>query len=190
MSTNLFSLSQIIDIAFQAGEEILEIYDDKRLFSSSRLKKEKSPYTIAKLKAENLIIKRLQELGNEIPIISEKHNKVSYYYRKNWEQFWLVDALNGVKEYLKQTNEFTINIGLINNGIPVLGVVYAPALKLIYAADGEEGAIRIHKHKKVKIKTNKNSLYLIAAKALIESPFDQEESKELEISYNENCNCR
>lgn len=179
MNTNSFPLQPIVEIAYQAGEDILEIYDDKRLFISSRIKKEKSPYTIAKLRAEELIVKLLTELDNSIPVISEHHNKTSFYYRKVWEKFWLVDALNGTREFLKQTNEFTINIALVENGVPVLGIVYAPALSLLYAANQSEGAFRIHKNKKTKIKCNKNPKFLVAVSGLLESPNEEEEKKQL-----------
>ena len=173
-----FLLQLICEIALQAGEELMEVYDDKRLFTSSRLKKEKSPFTIAEFKAEDLIVKRLQELEKTIPIIAEGYNKTSYYYRKSWNRFWLIDALNGTREFLKQTNEFTLNIALIENGIPVLGVVYAPALNLLYAANEIEGAFKIHKNKRTKIKSNKDTKFLIAVTSLFEPLNEEEEKKE------------
>lgn len=184
MTKTNFSLQDVSEIALQAGDIILDVYEDKKLFYSSRLKKEKSPYTIAKLKADEMIVAALKQLDNSIPIISENHNKTSYYYRKDWEHFWLVDALNGTREFLKRSNEFTINLALIEKGKPVLGVIYAPASKLLYAASTAEGAYKINKVKKSNLACTKDSHFLTAVTHLFEhvdEPIEKMEWKKYPI---------
>jgi 3'(2'), 5'-bisphosphate nucleotidase len=177
MFLNQILVKPITEIALQAGQEILEIYDHKTLFSSTRIKRSKSPYTLAKNTAENLIVGALTSLDNSIPIISEGHNEVSYYYRKNWKYLWLVDALNGTREFLKQTNEFTINIALIENGIPILGIIYAPALELLYSASKTEGAFRTQKNNTVPIHCNTAVNFLTAVvNPFVHLAMDEEKS--------------
>ncbi len=178
MNSKTISLQEVCEIALQAGEELMEVYDDKRLFASTRLKKEKSPFTITELKTEKFIVNALQQIDSSIPVIAQHHNNTSYYNRKNWKQFWLVDALNGTREFLKQTDEFTLNIALIENGKPILGVVYAPALKLLYAADEVEGAFKIHRIKRTKISSNSAPNFLVAATNLWEHVDEEAEKKE------------
>lgn len=175
MTSPLIPIQLISEIALQAGEELMDVYENRKLFASTRLKRESSPFTIADHRVEELIVKYLRDVNSEIPIISQHHNSISYYYRKDWKRFWLVDGLNGTREFLKQTNEFTVNIALIEQGEPVLGVIYAPALRLMYSGSISEGAYRVNKGKRIKISTTKSSKFLTAVTGLFEPTNEQEE---------------
>ncbi|GLQ33201.1 3'(2'),5'-bisphosphate nucleotidase CysQ [Litoribrevibacter albus] len=131
---NSTTLNTIQSIAVSAGKKIMEIY--QRDFKTY-LKDDKSPLTEADLTAHSLICGALRECFPELPVLSEESSDIQYQDRKNWEAFWLVDPLDGTKEFVKKNDEFTVNIALIVQGQPVLGVVYAPALDIIYA--GAEG---------------------------------------------------
>lgn len=122
-------LKTIIELAKKAGTATLEFYTEDMDVTS---KSDDSPLTKADLAAHHVIVDGLRELTPDIPIISEESGVPDYETRINWNTFWMVDPLDGTKEFIKRNDEFTINIALIENGIPVLGVVYAPALDLLY----------------------------------------------------------
>jgi len=124
----------IIKLAIEAGEKILEFYDEEIEVTT---KGDDSPLTKADLAAHNHIAAGLEVLTPEIPIISEESGLPEYEVRKQWKKYWLVDPLDGTKEFIKKNGEFTVNIALIDNGQPVLGVVYVPAQKKTYY--GEKG---------------------------------------------------
>ena len=129
-------ITTAIDAALRAGGAIMEIY--KRDFEIE-FKADESPLTEADKAAHHIIVDALEELG--LPILSEESKAIAYADRKDWEKYWLVDPLDGTKEFIKKNGEFTVNIALIENGRPVMGVVYAPVLQTIYygslPADGE-----------------------------------------------------
>jgi 3'(2'), 5'-bisphosphate nucleotidase len=116
-------------IAHDAGEIILTHYHRDTDFSS---KADESPLTAADLESNTFIREALLKLTPEIPIISEETIPESFEDRKDWSMFWLVDPLDGTKEFIKKTGQFTVNIGLISNGKPVLGVIDIPVLKQGY----------------------------------------------------------
>ncbi|MCC5940931.1 MAG: 3'(2'),5'-bisphosphate nucleotidase CysQ, partial [Balneolaceae bacterium] len=130
-------LEQIKAIAIEAGEAILTFYNDDISFNR---KDDNSPLTKADLAAHKIIVKGLKELAPGIPIISEESEIPDYETRKNWTMFFLVDPLDGTKEFIKKNGEFTVNIALIEGDSPVLGVVYIPAQDRLYFADKESGA--------------------------------------------------
>jgi len=113
--------------AFRAGEAIMEVYQDPFNFE---LKADNSPLTIADTKAHSLIADDLSETG--IPLLSEEGAQTDYNTRKNWKQFWLIDPLDGTKEFIKKNGDFTVNIALIFNHQPILGIVYAPVPGFMY----------------------------------------------------------
>ena len=141
-------IDDIIDIASKAGEAIMEIY--KKDFSVA-YKNDNSPLTEADKKSNDIICSRLKEIYPEIPIISEENKEIPYETRKNWEYYWLIDPLDGTKEFIKKNGEFTVNIALIKKSRPIMGVIYAPALNLSYYAEEGKGAFKINdngqKHK-------------------------------------------
>ncbi len=130
-------LQNIIRIAREAGEIILQHYHSGTEVDH---KSDTSPLTIADLESNTYIRERLEALTPEIPIISEETVPESFELRNSWDTFWLVDPLDGTKEFVKKTGEFTVNIGLISGGVPVLGVIHVPVLGQTYfAADGQAG---------------------------------------------------
>jgi len=132
-------LNKIVDIAKKAGNAIMEIYQkDFRV----EYKDDQSPLTEADTKANDIICSSLKELYPDIPIMSEENKQIDYQIRKGWEYYWCIDPIDGTKEFIKKNNEFTINIALIHNNIPVLGVVYAPAIDEMYKAKKGEGAYK------------------------------------------------
>jgi len=130
-------LTDAIEIARAAGARIMAYYHGEVGVAT---KADDSPVTQADLDANRLITDRLQERTPEIPIIAEESEIPDYDKRKHWHRFWLVDPLDGTKEFISQNGEFTVNIGLIQDGEPVLGVVYSPARELLYYADVDRGA--------------------------------------------------
>jgi len=129
-------LSTVIDAALRAGGAIMEIY--KRDFEVE-FKADESPLTEADKAAHYIIVDALEDTG--IPILSEESKAIGYEERKGWTKYWLVDPLDGTKEFIKKNGEFTVNIALIDSGCPVMGVVYAPVLGIVYCGtlDVESG---------------------------------------------------
>jgi 3'(2'), 5'-bisphosphate nucleotidase len=132
-------LSEIVEISQQAGKEILRFYDDE---INVEQKKDDSPLTKADLAAHHVIIAALKKLTPEIPIISEEGGIAEAEERKNWNRFWLVDPLDGTKEFIKKNGEFTVNIALIENDMPVLGVVHIPVKEITYTGVKNDGAYK------------------------------------------------
>ncbi|HIE15644.1 MAG TPA: 3'(2'),5'-bisphosphate nucleotidase CysQ [Bacteroidales bacterium] len=131
-------LKTIISASIEAGKEILKVY---RTSFNVEYKEDNSPLTMADKNAHNVIISFLND--TTIPILSEEGSYISYEERKNWSLLWVVDPLDGTKEFVKRNDEFTVNIALVENGIPVMGVVYAPVLDLLYVGAESLGAYRI-----------------------------------------------
>ncbi len=119
--------SLVIEAALRAGGEIMKVY--ARDFSVEE-KDDKSPLTEADKQAHLKIKEYLDQTS--IPVLSEEGKQMSYQEREGWSQFWLVDPLDGTKEFIKKNGEFTVNIALIENGLPVFGVIYAPYLKKLF----------------------------------------------------------
>lgn len=132
-------LSEIIRIARQAGERILVCYAGAPQFA---LKDDRSPLTEADQASHEFICGELQRLTPEIPIVSEESPNLEQISIEAQRQFWLVDPLDGTKEFLKKTGQFTVNIALIEAQQPILGVVHAPALQATYWAERGQGAWR------------------------------------------------
>lgn len=137
------NVQKIIDIAFAAGKQIMEVYAQD---FSVEIKGDNSPLTAADRKANAVILEGLQANYADIPYISEEVKQTDYATRKNWNRFWLIDPLDGTKEFIKKNGEFTVNIALIEDGEPVLGVVYAPAKAVGYIGVKGVGAYRYDAH--------------------------------------------
>ncbi|MDO8264152.1 MAG: 3'(2'),5'-bisphosphate nucleotidase CysQ [Gallionella sp.] len=129
-------LQQVVGIAHRAGAAIMEVYRSGDTGESS--KADNSPLTLADLAAHRTIVDALTRLTPEIPILSEEAADIPYSERSQWTRFWLVDPLDGTKEFIKRNGEFTVNIALVENCEPVLGVVYAPVPDVCY--HGARGA--------------------------------------------------
>ena len=137
------TLSQAIAIAREAGVVIMRHYQNRSHLSGvERAKSDGSPVTAADLAAHATIAYRLKEWDESIPILSEEGNQPEHEVRRSWQRFWLVDPLDGTKEFINRNGEFTVNIAMIDGGVPVLGVVHAPALDETYAAAASHGSWR------------------------------------------------
>lgn len=132
-------LEKIVEIARDAGEVIMDIYSKD---FEVEYKDDNSPLTEADMEANRLICERLKNLYPNIPIMSEENKQTDYDIRKNWDYYWCIDPIDGTKEFIKKNGEFTVNIALIYDGIPVLGVVYAPAIEEMYKAKKLDGAYK------------------------------------------------
>ena len=137
-----FLCNKALDIALEAGIKILEIYNDDYTIEH---KEDKTPLTTADLAAHNIIFDQLSKLTPDIPILSEESEKIPFSTRQSWTRYWLVDPLDGTREFIKHNGEFTVNIALIDNHKSVLGVIYAPVLKFSYFAYQNAGAYKSDK---------------------------------------------
>lgn len=129
--------------ALQAGKAIMEVYTSEDF--GVEIKKDNSPLTLADRAAHGIIVTALAETG--LPLLSEEGSDIPYEERKNWDWFWLVDPLDGTKEFIKRNGEFTVNIALMNKAIPVAGVICAPSLNVLYFGSIETGAYKIENEK-------------------------------------------
>ncbi|MCM8526610.1 MAG: 3'(2'),5'-bisphosphate nucleotidase CysQ [Lentisphaeraceae bacterium] len=133
----MVNIEEIERVAVMAGKVVMAVYEKD---FDVDFKEDESPLTEADLKANEIICRELKSLYSEIPILSEENKQIPYEARKGWNKFWLVDPVDGTKEFIKKNGEFTVNIALIENGNPVLGVVYAPALEDLYSGEIKKGA--------------------------------------------------
>jgi len=154
------NIEDIKHIALNAGKLIMEIY--KKDFTIE-YKDDKSPLTEADTKSNELICNTLEKMYPAIPILSEENKEVSYEIRKDWEYYWCIDPIDGTKEFIKKNGEFTVNIALIYKNIPVLGVVYAPALELMYYSKKGCGAFK--NDIRLPIKREDNKFIIVASKS-------------------------
>lgn len=132
-------INAILRIAVEAGKAILTVYNHDEDFEVSA-KSDSSPLTKADKIANDMICRDLKRLYPAIPIISEEGKNIPYEERKNWEVYWCVDPLDGTKEFIKRNGEFTVNIALIRDGLPVLGVIYIPVQNLLYYGEASSGS--------------------------------------------------
>jgi len=138
----MFSLPETeiaLQTALEAGERILDCYGLGEI--QTEYKSDNSPLTAADRQSNELILRKLAETG--LPVLSEEGRQAPYEERKSWSSFWMVDPLDGTREFLARNGEFTVNIALIRDGRPALGVVYAPAKEQLYFAAAGEGAFLV-----------------------------------------------
>lgn len=127
-----------IEACIKAGKEILDVYQSDDF--NVQLKSDDSPLTIADQRAHNAIVSVLEQF--DIPILSEEGTHLPYAERKDWKACWIVDPLDGTKEFIKRNDEFTVNVALVIDGEAVAGVIYVPVYKQLYFADALLGAFR------------------------------------------------
>jgi len=132
-------LSQVLEIAEAAGREIMRIYEGG---FSVTLKSDRSPLTEADIAAQRLIASGLHAVRADIPLLGEESPPEVFSQRRAWGTLWLIDPLDGTREFVKRNGEFTVNIALIHDGEPILGVVAAPARAMLYGAARGCGAFR------------------------------------------------
>ena len=133
--------SAVIDLARAAGRATMTYYDGT-VDAAVREKDDRSPVTLADEVAHRILVEGLHRLDPATPVVSEEAAAADFEARRGWRRFWLVDPLDGTKEFIKRRAEFTVNLGLIEDGEPVFGVVLAPALDLLYWAVKGGGAWR------------------------------------------------
>ena len=141
----MIDIDNVVDIAKVAGQKILEIYESD---FEHYTKEDKSPLTEADLQANAYICSELMKAYPDIPILSEEGGIPHFRERVSWERFFLIDPLDGTKEFIKKNGEFTVNIALIENRFPAAGVIYVPTQSKTYMAQKGKGAFRIFKGKK------------------------------------------
>jgi 3'(2'), 5'-bisphosphate nucleotidase len=123
-----------------AGERVLEIYAQD---FSVETKADDSPLTQADLAAHRSLSDLLERLTPEIPMLSEESEEIAFETRRQWSRYWLVDPLDGTKEFIRKSGEFTVNVALIEDGVPVFGIVHAPVLGATWWGDAGRGAFKI-----------------------------------------------
>lgn len=147
---NLNDLNLILKIAELAGQKILEFYNKENIQSTQKI--DKSPLTEADLMSHKFIKNALKKNYNDIPILSEEGD----LFNSDEEIFWCIDPLDGTKEFIKKNGEFTVNIALINNKIPILGVIHIPVFNESFSALQDYGAFHIKKGRTEKLVKQKN----------------------------------
>ena len=145
-------LEHVLGIARDAGKAAMQIYNKD---FAVEYKDDKSPVTDADLAAHRVIVSALQTLTPEIPILSEESAQISLDTRQQWQRFWVVDPIDGTKEFIKKNGEFTVNIALVENDTPVLGVVDAPALGVSYLAAKGLGAFKQEGEARIELKVTR-----------------------------------
>jgi 3'(2'), 5'-bisphosphate nucleotidase len=159
---NQIDIQGIVIIAKEAGNAIMQIYEQD---FEVEYKKDNSPLTLADKKANDIIENGLNQLSVRFPILSEEGKEMPYEDRKHWEYFWLVDPLDGTKEFVKKNGEFTVNIALIHKDTPVLGVVYAPALDICYWAKQGEGAFKDGQRLPLKTESQRKTYKIVVSRS-------------------------
>ncbi|MCI4067154.1 3'(2'),5'-bisphosphate nucleotidase CysQ [Dickeya dianthicola] len=154
-------LEQICQLAREAGDAIMQVYNGQQPLNVAH-KKDDSPVTAADLAAHEVIARGLAELHPEIPMLSEEDPQ-TWSERQHWQRYWLVDPLDGTKEFLNRNGEFTVNIALVDNGLPVLGVVYVPVTGVMYAAaDGKAWKEEGGKRRAIQVKDARPPLVVVS----------------------------
>lgn len=129
-----------IEAAVKAGTKIMTVYNDPNADFEIEKKADNSPLTIADRQAHEVIAAALST--TPYPILSEEGKKIPVEERLSWNELWIVDPLDGTKEFIKRNGEFTVNIAYVKNGIPEAGIIYVPVKQELYFADCEEGAYK------------------------------------------------
>ena len=137
---NIEKVLSIVDTVREAGASIMDIYESGSF--GVEIKPDNSPVTRADKLSNDLISRHLEELTPDIPVISEEGAAIDHEKRSSWRRFYLVDPLDGTRSFIRRTGEFTINVGLIENGIPVMGIIYSPASGVLYYSLEGAGAYK------------------------------------------------
>jgi 3'(2'), 5'-bisphosphate nucleotidase len=139
----MINITRLLEIAknaaLDAGKAILEVYESGDF--GIDMKSDQSPLTLADKAAHNIIASQLHETG--LPLLSEEGSDIAFEERKSWDWYWLVDPLDGTKEFIKKNGEFTVNIALMHSHVPIAGVINAPCLDVLYYGSKDTGAYKI-----------------------------------------------
>ncbi|HRH10736.1 MAG TPA: 3'(2'),5'-bisphosphate nucleotidase CysQ [Bacteroidia bacterium] len=155
-----YLLRLAIEASLQAGSEILKIYETD---FAVELKSDKSPVTKADRMASDCIIRFLKE--SNIEVLSEEDTLFDYQLRKNWKHIWIIDPLDGTREFVKRNGEFTVNIALIEDGQPIIGVIYSPVSRNLYFSSRESGSFKVSGHDVLQLTNEKLDLDKLIALA-------------------------
>ena len=135
-------IQDILQVVRSASKEILSIYNKSEL--AVQMKSDETPLTEADTLSQQMLTGGLQRLFPDVPFVSEESQSIPFAQRKTWEYFWLIDPLDGTKEFIKRNGEFTINVALIHKHRPVFGVVCLPALDTLYFGQSKKGSFKIN----------------------------------------------
>ena len=159
-------IEQLIEISKDAGKAILEVYNSD---FGHQIKEDLSPLTKADTLSNNIICERLKVITPDIPILSEENSDIPFSVRSQWSQYWLVDPLDGTKEFINRNDEFTVNIALISDNAPIFGLVYAPAINETFWGCNNMGSYHINSEnisRKIKPQyKNNDSLRIVASRS-------------------------
>ena len=151
----MIDTQDLIEICNSAGSKIMDIYNSADSASMQvEYKSDNSPLTLADKESNKIICHSLKSKYPEIPILSEEGAQIDYKERKRWTKFWLIDPIDGTKEFIKKNGEFTVNIALIDSSEPTIGIVYAPCLDKYWFGSEKEGAFKLENGLKEKIEVN------------------------------------
>ncbi|SPX12494.1 cysQ protein [Escherichia coli] len=154
-------LDQVCQLARNAGDAIMQVYDGTKPMDVVS-KADNSPVTAADIAAHTVIMDGLRTLTPDIPVLSEE-DPPGWEVRQHWQRYWLVDPLDGTKEFIKRNGEFTVNIALIDHGKPILGVVYAPVMNIMYsAAEGKAWKEECGVRKQIQVRDARPPLVVIS----------------------------
>lgn len=154
-------LDQVCQLARNAGDAIMQVYDGTKPMDVVS-KADNSPVTAADIAAHTVIMDGLRTLTPDVPVLSEE-DPPGWEVRQHWQRYWLVDPLDGTKEFIKRNGEFTVNIALIDHGKPILGVVYAPVMNVMYsAAEGKAWKEECGVRKQIQVRDARPPLVVIS----------------------------
>ena len=168
---------KVVEISKLAGKEIMKIYNTQDF--NIEYKNDESPITIADKTSNALLIEKLSALTPAIPIVSEESIEIPYLERQNYEYFWMIDPLVGTKEFIARNGDFAVNIALIFNNKPVLGVIYVPNTEGVYWAVKGKGSFKIEDGKKAKIVCNSFKLHDVGLRIPISRSYFNDATKKL-----------
>lgn len=149
-------MEELIDIAKKAGKAILDVKEKKVEY-----KEDDSPLTEADKRSHEIITEELKKFSS-YPVLSEESEDIPYSERKDWQKFWMIDPLDGTKEFVKENGEFTVNIALIEKGEPAKGVVYVPEKDTIYFSDGNKS---YRNDKELPLNKGKDKMVVVASRS-------------------------
>lgn len=164
-------LRPVFEIAKRAGVAILDVYASQFEVSD---KEDRTPLTLADLRSHEIITNGLKELDAKIPVLSEEASTIPYAERRAWGQYWLVDPLDGTREFISRNGEFTVNIALIENHVPVAGVVYVPVRDTLYYGTRDGGAwraIKTEEAKRISVRARQTPLRVVGSRSHRDAEF-------------------
>ena len=161
-------IKKIIKISKNAGDAIMDIYESE---FDVNFKSDQSPLTKADIASNKIICQSLKKITPDVPILSEESSDIPYHERSKWNQYWLIDPLDGTKEFIKKNGEFTTNIALIYENRPIFGMIHVPASNEIFWGSKEAGAYHLSgdslsNKKKISVsKEKKDNLRIVSSRS-------------------------